>query len=363
MFSSFKAIHEVIVMNRRYGVFIAILCSIVCGGAGCGLPKQWHSAADKLPQATPDNPVVDMFCVWEAAEGQGPDGLPTRGFAGKITFFTRKVPTGVRVDGDVRVYVFDDQSPPEERSKPIHQWDFIGDAWKIHLQNSSLGPSYSVFIPYTRKGGRQANCALRVRLTPPVGAPLYSETVAVLMPGTKTKPAETPVRRPPADKRNSLDSITIPLKEKQGFDFSQMPAGQVAGATRDGPGFGIASAQRRSLSEGRVSGETGLGTGPEKRDVPAARTGPAGTTRDFLSPRANPIRRESLAGGENSGNGARGTAGVNASAADAAEPVQCETTRQAVALGPLHGGRALGRIPPLPRGLHSHPLVHHPVGE
>ncbi len=213
--------------DGQAGVLAVLLLAGVSFLPGCGLPKQWYSEAEKLPKATPDNPVIDMFCVWDIAEGQDPEGLPTRGFAGKITFFTRNVPTGVRVDGDVRIYVYDDQGPPDERNKPIHQWDFVGDAWKIHLQKSSLGPAYSVFIPYTRKGGRHANCALRVRLTPPNGAPIYSETVSVLMPGTKTKEAEaeTAVPRHEPIQRSSLQSITIPLKEKQRFQFSQLNPG------------------------------------------------------------------------------------------------------------------------------------------
>ena len=178
-----------------------------------------------FPETTPDNPVIDMFCVWDIAEGQDPDGLPTRGFAGKITFFTRNIPTGVRVDGDVRIYVYDNQGPPDERNKPLHQWDFIGDAWTIHLQKSSLGPAYSVFIPYTRKGGHQANCALRVRLTPKNRPPIYSESVAVYMPGTKSEETETALSRPQPDQRNSLESITIPLKEKQRVQFSQLNPG------------------------------------------------------------------------------------------------------------------------------------------
>ncbi len=209
----------------RAGV-LALLLAGVCCVAGCGsLPKQWLAEADKLPRATPENPVIDMLCVWNAAEGQDPEGLPTRGFAGKITFFTRDIPTGVRVDGDVRIYVHDDQGQPDEHSKPIHQWDFIGESWTIHLQKSSLGPAYSVFIPYTRNGGHQANCALRVRFTPKNGPPVYSETVAVYMPGTKTKKADTPAAQAPPDQRSSLESITIPLKEKQRVQFSQLNPG------------------------------------------------------------------------------------------------------------------------------------------
>ncbi len=196
---------------------------VVLGGAGCGLPAKWHRLANKMPQATPEDPAFQMLCVWEPAEGVGSDGLPTRGFAGKITFFTRGQKSGVRVNGDVRIYVYDDQSPPEDRGKPIHQWDFLGDAWAIHLQDSSLGPSYSVFIPYSRKGNHQALCALRVRLTPADGGPpVYSDTVAVLMPGTETK-SDEPVSEAP-EKRRSLETITIPLKERK--QSPEIPLGE-----------------------------------------------------------------------------------------------------------------------------------------
>jgi hypothetical protein len=83
------------------------------------------------------------------------------------------------------VFLFDDVGTVEEQSKPIHQFDFLGDAWTTHLQQSTLGPAYNVFIPYVRKHAFQVNCALRVRLTPPEGegSAVYSETVYVTLPG------------------------------------------------------------------------------------------------------------------------------------------------------------------------------------
>jgi hypothetical protein len=211
----------------RQAVLALLLLAMVIGSVGCGLPKQWHLLADKLPEATPQDPAYQMLCIWEPAEGVGPDGLPTRGFAGKITFFTRNQATGVRVRGDMLISVFDDQSPIEERSKPIRNWEFLGDAWAIHLQDSSIGPSYSVFIPYSRKGNHQAQCALRARFTPENGKqPLYSDTVAVLLPGPPGKKQEQPLNAGQTKKRTSLQSITIPLHEKRKAHLDNLEIGK-----------------------------------------------------------------------------------------------------------------------------------------
>jgi hypothetical protein len=156
-----------------------------------------------------------------------PKGLPTRGFAGKIYFFTRYQETGVRVRGDVTVSVFDDQGPMEKRGQPIHNWVFKGDAWAIHLQDSQTGPTYSVFIPYSRKGNHQAQCALQVKFTPEDGGPpLYSDTVAVLLPGPLGKKDNKPLNAGPTDKRTTLQSITIPLHEKRKAHLENLELGK-----------------------------------------------------------------------------------------------------------------------------------------
>lgn len=204
-----------------------VLLAAVCDGVGCGLPKQWHLLADKLPEATSRDPAYQMLCVWEPSEGVDEHGMPTRGFAGKITFFTRRQKTGVRVRGDVLVSVFDDQSPIEMRGQPIRNWEFLGDAWAIHLQDSQIGPAYSVFIPYSRKGTHQAQCALQVKFTPEGGGPpLHSDTVAVLLPGPPGKREHQPLNASQTDKRTSLTSITIPLHEKRKAHLESLELGK-----------------------------------------------------------------------------------------------------------------------------------------
>ena len=139
----------------------------------------------KAPVVTADekNPVVRIVALWEPSEGCGLNKLPTRGFAGQLLFFTSKSNAPVLVDGDVRVYLYDMMGTPDERAKPIHQFDFQRDAWQKHAVDGMLGPSYQLFVPYVRNHPYQAQCSLRVRLQPQRGAVAYSELIHVTLPG------------------------------------------------------------------------------------------------------------------------------------------------------------------------------------
>lgn len=141
--------------------------------------------------------IADIVCLWEPAEGVGLDGLPTRGFAGQILFFRSGKPEPIRVDGDVWIYVFDDQGTSEEQARPMHQFEFPAAVWNTYLQKTNLGSAYQLFIPYTRKGVNLANCALRVRLTSEGHMPAYSKLANVTLGGKPSHPAIADDELPP----------------------------------------------------------------------------------------------------------------------------------------------------------------------
>jgi hypothetical protein len=157
-------------------------------GPGCASLTLLNFKTEKIPTADAEHPAIEMLAVWQAAEGPGPKGIPTRGFAGQIFFFTQDRATPVAVDGTARIYVFDDHGTVQEQARPLHQFDFDRESWKGHLQMPKIGPTYGVFIPYTRNDYHQAVCSLRVRFTPPKGRPLYSASSTIVLPG----PAPTP---------------------------------------------------------------------------------------------------------------------------------------------------------------------------
>ena len=129
--------------------------------------------------------ISKIVCFWQPAEGKSTKGLPTRGVAGQIMFFTHGEKSPIKLDDedDVIVYMFDNQGTPEAQKKPIHRFDFVKKSWNAHLQNGQIGPTYHVFIPYQRNVIHQVKCTLNVRMVPKNGAPVSSEMTTVTLHG------------------------------------------------------------------------------------------------------------------------------------------------------------------------------------
>ena len=172
-------------LNTSRFLLLGIILLAQLGCAGKNLLNWKHN---EVPEADAGNPVRKIVCMWEPVQGQGLDGLPTRGFAGQIMFFTHGSPLPATADGKVRVTLHHDRGTREEQTKPLHQFDFPTEAWATHLQESTPGPSYRIFIPYTAKHPWATTCSLRVRLTAPNNGPtVYSEMVHVRLTGLAEK--------------------------------------------------------------------------------------------------------------------------------------------------------------------------------
>ena len=172
-------------MTRLPRIISRLVCLSVLLGQFAGCATFHIPFPKKIPKASASDPVVQILCLWQQAEGRDPDGYPCKGFAGQILFLSSKAATPVQCDGDVRIYLFDDLGTAEEQTKPIRQFDFDTGSWKVHLTETSLGPTYSVFVPYVRRGVKDANCALRVRLKPSYGQFVFSDLSNMSLNGNK----------------------------------------------------------------------------------------------------------------------------------------------------------------------------------
>jgi hypothetical protein len=152
-----------------------------CATTGGGLFKFGDR---EFPKADEKNPVTRVMALWQPTTGTGLDGLTCRGFAGQIFFFAGDQQLPAEVTGDVRIYVFDDQGSRDEQIKPIHEFNFPAETWKHYVAKTKLGPTYVLFIPYTRKGQHPAQCNVRVRFTPANGSPVHSDMVNVSLRGS-----------------------------------------------------------------------------------------------------------------------------------------------------------------------------------
>ena len=270
-------------------ILLALTFVSGCGSAGLNLGFQQQ----KFNQESPDNRVEQIIPAWQEGEGPGIDPHKVvRGFAGQIYFITGARGLTSEVNGRVRIYVFDNQGPVEEQSKPIHQFDFEPAAWKAHLLNSKLGPAYGVFIPYTRPGRNMAACALRIRYTPvetgangPVeGTPVFSQMVTLDLEGTrkpvdydtvitpgddKTEPGFKP-KRPGADQQ---------IQQADGIQQVSARGDPVGGRGVQTAGFDSPAGRHRDLGRVRLAD---FEAEPDAENSKSSRTRVGDDRLDFL---------------------------------------------------------------------------------
>jgi osmotically-inducible protein OsmY len=168
--------------NRISRYLVAGCLLALCG---CAMPEFLKFSKEDFPKAGPKNPVTQVLTLWQPASGPGLDKRTGRGFSGQVLFFTSKEAAPAKVDGTVRIYVYDDQGTADEQTKPLHQFDYIPEAWSVHAHMGKLGLTYSTFIPYTREGSHEAHCSIRLKYTPREGPVIFSEMVNVTLPGRK----------------------------------------------------------------------------------------------------------------------------------------------------------------------------------
>jgi hypothetical protein len=202
------------------GCLIPLL--LLLAASGCASIPFFGKSA-KFDQADAKNPAVEILTLWQCTEGPGPQGVPIRGFAGQIYFFTQNKGAPVLVDGKVRIYLFDDHGTAKEQGRPIGEYDFNSANWNARAHRSSLGPGYSVFIPYPRNDFHQATCSLRIRFVPAVGPTIYSAPSAVVLNGPPTKPVpgDVPIVSPPAAPPAAASVDRTPLSVTLGPSYPQ----------------------------------------------------------------------------------------------------------------------------------------------
>jgi hypothetical protein len=235
-------------LNRRAARALPAVCAaiLMVTGPGCA-SLDLFNFKDKVPTADAEHPAIEVLAIWQAAEGPGLGGVPTRGFAGQIFFFTQDRAQPVAVDGKARIYVFDDHGTVEQQARPLRQFDFDRQSWTAHLQSSKLGPTYGVFIPYPSNDYHQAVCSLRVRFTPMKGRPLYSQASTIVLPGPPAKSEPETAQATPLDNlakklqtrtartwsTRAADTEPRPLSQNSQFAAAQPAPASVA--TPDAP--------------------------------------------------------------------------------------------------------------------------------
>lgn len=155
--------------------------------SGCGSLKAPSMSVSKVMwwKAEKPEPQVParLVSTWTDTTLNVPGRKSKRGFGGRIMFFSRAGNEPVRVDGQLVVYAYDESAGDPSSAAPTRRYVFPPDQFARHQSESTLGPSYSVWLPWDEVGGPLKNVSLIARFEPRGGPLIVGDQTSHLLPG------------------------------------------------------------------------------------------------------------------------------------------------------------------------------------
>ncbi len=132
-----------------------------------------------------EQPVVPsrMMIIWTDTVLHQPQQPGVRGFGGRIYFYPEQGTEPVAVDGGMAVYAFDAEQLDPELTRPKRKFVFTAEQFSEHMSHTSMGPSYSVWLPWDEVGGFSEQLSLIVRFEGTQGGVVISDPTIKLLPG------------------------------------------------------------------------------------------------------------------------------------------------------------------------------------
>jgi len=137
----------------------------------------------KSDESAPPEIPLRMVSSWTDTVLNRTDKRPQRGFGGRLTFFGQDRESLIRVDGQLVVYAFEEAEGQSQSTQPARRYVFPSEQFVRHESESTLGPYYSVWLPWDEVGGEQKNISLIARFEPKGGPLIVGEQTRHLLPG------------------------------------------------------------------------------------------------------------------------------------------------------------------------------------
>ena len=159
-------------------LLLSCCCMVGCQFAPKKLPDSWKWGEDDKP-ALPDR----ILAVWTDTVLHQPNQPGIRGFGGRVFFYLKDQTDPIEVDGKLAVYVFDSEDADPMNQKPLRKYVFTADQFASHMSKTSIGPSYSVWLPWGEVGGPQMKLSIIARFEGVDGGTTISDPTIKLLPG------------------------------------------------------------------------------------------------------------------------------------------------------------------------------------
>lgn len=149
------------------------------------------------------------------------------GFGGRVLFYGTDKDNPIMVDGELTVFAYDDTSEVPEENVPARKYIFRTEELSKHYSKSTLGHSYSFWVPWDKVGGPQKQISLIARFKSAKGGVVMSEMTRHLLPGAA--PQEPPVARVPVPAGTLAARLAQAKAAQQPIVTQNAPPGRVAG--------------------------------------------------------------------------------------------------------------------------------------
>jgi hypothetical protein len=171
----------------RFILGLLVLLGLLMPG-GCktleldSLSKPAWMGGGKPTYQTPSRLAV----IWADAMLNVPDA-PTRGFGGRIYFYNHKN-EAIPVDGQLIVYAYDDSAGVRQGRQPDRKYVFTAEQLTEYFDETQLGASYTVWLPWDRATKERQDVSLVPIFTADNGARVVGQHTQVTLPGEEGDP-------------------------------------------------------------------------------------------------------------------------------------------------------------------------------
>ena len=170
--------------SQRWQPALLLLCCSAtmtgCAMFDAGMPKMFEKEPEFLaPQ--------QMIPLWSDTVLHQAGSKGQRGCGGRFMFYTGDNKEGVRVDGAVTVYVWNDTQSGKQR-KPDKKYVFPAEKLQNHYSKSKVGHSYSFWIPWDAAGSDHTELTVVARFVGRDGSDITTPASKVILPGPVSMP-------------------------------------------------------------------------------------------------------------------------------------------------------------------------------
>ncbi len=180
---------------RRIRLSFGLSCvAMIACNTGCQFAPQINKSAWAWQKDTGKVIPDRILPVWTDSVLHQPGQPGVRGFGGRVYFYGKEKTDPIEVDGSFAVYVFDAEDNAPTDQKPLRKFVFTADQFKTHMSKTSMGPSYSVWVPWGEVGGAPRRLSLISRFEGRDGGTTISDPTIKMLPGipTNKEPTGTP---------------------------------------------------------------------------------------------------------------------------------------------------------------------------